>query len=132
MPVSSTFSLCGLVLESRSLSVDRLAFCILQGPVYCQIGSPRTLNISSQGLLSYRDGDGPTCADSPSIPLTRPSVGPIAIHLTVSSPRCWETSTTSFPPCFVIISMASLISGRCPSLNLISETAPIIWVIFPV
>ena len=28
---------------------------------------------------------------SASIPLTRPSVGPMAIHLTTSSPRCWAT-----------------------------------------
>ena len=67
-----------------------------------------------------------------SIPRTSPSVDPMAIHLTISSPRCCETSTTSSFPSLVGTLIASLISGRLPSVNLISRTAPIIWVILPI
>ena len=61
-----------------------------------------------------------------SMPLTRPSVGPMAIHLTVSSPRCCATSITSLAPSLVVTSIAELISGRLPSVNLTSRTAPTI------
>ena len=66
-----------------------------------------------------------------SIPLTSPSVVPMAIHLTVSSPKCWETSTTSSPPSLVGMRIASLISGSLPSSKRTSSTAPMTWVILP-
>ena len=39
---------------------------------------------------------------------------PMAIHFTVSSPKCWETSTVNSPPFSVAIVIASLISVRVP------------------
>ena len=94
------------------------------------IGSPNTLNIRPSVFSPTGTVIGAPVATA-SIPRTRPSVGPMAIHFTVSSPKCWETSTVNFPPSLVAIVMASLISGSLPSLNLISNTAPMIWVILP-
>ena len=43
--------------------MDRLAFCILRGRFIVDRIS-KNVKHSSQGLLSYRDGDRPACADS--------------------------------------------------------------------
>ena len=64
------------------------------------IGSPSTLKIRPKVASPTGTEIGPPVACA-SIPRTNPSVGPIAIHLTVSSPRCCATSTTNFPPSFV-------------------------------
>ena len=94
------------------------------------MGFPRTLNIRPSVFSPTGTLIGAPVAIA-SIPLTRPSVEPMAIHLTVSSPRCCATSTTSSPPSFKGILMASLISGSLPPVNLMSRTALIICVIFP-
>ena len=95
------------------------------------IGSPNTLNILPNVFSPTGTEIGAPVA-SASIPLTNPSVGPMAIHLTVSSPKCWDTSTTNTLLSFLVILIASLISGSFPSVNLTSRTAPIICVIFPI
>ena len=94
------------------------------------MASPRTLKIrpsvtSPTGIVI----GAPVLTAS--MPRTSPSVGPMAIHLTVSSPKCCATSTTNFVPSLRVISMASLISGNFPSGNLMSKTAPMIWVSLP-
>ena len=94
------------------------------------IGSPSTLNILPSVFSPTGTEIGAPVAIA-SMPRTRPSVGPMAIHLTVSSPRCCATSTTSFPPFFSGTSTASFISGRLPSENLISRTALITCMILP-
>ena len=94
------------------------------------MGLPSTLNIRPRVFSPTGTLIGAPVAIA-SIPLTSPSVEPMAIHLTVSSPRCCATSTTSSPPSLRGILIASLISGSLPSVNLISRTALIICVIFP-
>src|SRR5262249_19837887 len=53
----------------------------------------------------------------------------MAIVLTVDSPRCWATSSTSRLPWF-LVSSALRIAGRWSS-NCTSTTAPMTWVILP-
>ncbi len=101
------------------------------GAGWLSIGSPRTLKIRPRVFSPTGTVMGAPVATA-SIPLTRPSVEPMAIQRTVSSPRCWDTSATSFLPSFMVMLIASLISGKCPWLNLISNTALIICVILPV
>ena len=94
------------------------------------MGSPKTLKIRPNVFSPTGTLIGAPVAIA-SIPLTNPSVEPMAIHLTVSSPRCCATSTVSWLPSFNGILIASLISGSLPSVNFISRTALIICVILP-
>ena len=98
------------------------SFFSVFGASLLSIGCPRTLKILPSVCSPTGTMIGPPVATA-SMPRTRPSVGPRAMHLTVSSPRCWATSTVRTPPSFVVISMASLISGSPPWGNLISRTA---------
>ena len=95
------------------------------------MGSPSTLKIRPRVSSPTGIVIGAPVATA-SIPRTSPSVEPMAIHLTVSSPRCWDTSTTRRFPFFIVMSIASLMLGSLPWLNLISSTAPMIWVILPI
>ncbi len=95
------------------------------------IGSPSTLNIRPSVLSPTGTVIGAP-VETASIPLTSPSVGPMAIHLTVSSPKCCATSIVSSVPSVLVILTASFSSGSCPSLNFTSRTAPIIWVTLPI
>ena len=95
------------------------------------IGSPSTLKMRPSVASPTGTVMGPPAATA-SIPRTSPSVGPMAMHRTISSPRCCATSTVSRLPSFFSIQTASFISGRTPPLNLMSRTAPITWVIVPV
>ena len=94
------------------------------------MGLPSTLNIRPRVFSPTGTLMGEPVATA-SMPLFSPSVVPMAIHLTVSSPRCCATSTTSSPPSLRGILIASLISGSLPSVNLMSRTALMICVIFP-
>jgi len=100
------------------------------GGSFSSIGSPRTLNIRPNVSSPTGTQIGAPVATA-SMPRTRPSVGPMAIQRTVSSPKCCATSTTSLSPSCRLMWIASLISGRFPSWKRISSTAPTIWVITP-
>src|SRR5919112_4932784 len=63
-------------------------------------------------------------------PRTRPSEVSMAMHRTVFSPSCWDTSSTRRLPLFVV-SRAFRISGRWPS-NCTSTTAPMTCEMRPV
>ncbi len=105
------------------------SYSTFSGAGLLSIGSPSTLNI----LPRHASPTGTFMGlplDVASIPLTSPSVGPIATHLTVSSPRCCATSATRVVPSLLFTLTASLISGS-PSVNLMSSTAPMTCVSLP-
>ena len=130
IPVSS-ISVCVACSSKLGAFLWIGAYSTFVGASFSSIGSPSTLKIRPSVASPTGTEIGPPVATA-SMPRTSPSVGPMAIHLTISSPRCCATSTTSFPPSLRVISTASLISGKCPSENLRSRTAPITWVIFPI
>ena len=63
-------------------------------------------------------------------PLTNPSVASMAMVLTVFSPKCWATSSTSLSPPGIFASSALRMGGRAP-VNWTSTTAPITETILP-
>ena len=65
------------------------------------------------------------------MPLFSPSVPDIEIVLTVSSPRCCCTSSTSVDPSSFFISRAFRIFGKLLSSKDTSTTGPITAVTFP-
>merc|ERR1719348_1035228 len=100
---------------------------VLMGPL-SSMGSPMTLMIrpkvsSPTGILM---GEPVSTTDWPR---TRPSVPSMAIVLTVFSPKCWATSSTSLGD-LLETSKAFRISGS-PSSNWTSTTAPMTATIWP-
>ena len=92
--------------------------------------SPSRLNILPRVCLptgTFIDAPVSTAGS----PLTSPSVLPIAMQRTVSSPICCATSTVSFlPSCSISMALSRL--GRCSGGNFISSTAPIICTTVPI
>ena len=76
--------------------------------------------------LKFSEGYLPEINDA--VEITRKDGGKLVVEV---AQHLGDDITSSFPS-LVGTLIASLISGRLPSVNLISRTAPIIWVILPI
>lgn len=130
IPVSKISVSVRLLLKGRSWSVDRQMRFHLRLHSLLSMASPRTLKIRPRVFSPTGTLIGAPVATA-SMPRTSPSVLPMAMQRTVSSPRCCATSAVNVVPSCVLMRIASLIFGSLPWLNLISRTALMICVTLP-
>ncbi len=134
IPVSNTSAFVDWSTNAGAGRCIGYRFSAFTGPC-SSTGSPTTFNILPSTPLPTGTVI-PSPVSNASVPLTRPSVESIAMHLTVFSPRCSATSAIRFHCLSLmvefVIFMALYIAGRCPGGNSMSRTAPMTCVTLPI